>query len=75
MNCNILCGRVAAAALVVVVSAQATLIASAETLEWAGADGSGWTDAGNWQDASGNPTDWVDGSTAVFGGQGGGRSL
>lgn len=44
----------------------------ADRLEWKGADGATWdTSTQNWQDENGNPSAWVDGSTAVFGDLGG----
>ena len=42
------------------------------TLEWIGASGGTWdTTTQNWQDENGDPSVWVDGSTAVFGDLGG----
>lgn len=50
----------------------ALMPAAADTLEWVGASGGTWdTTTQNWQDENGNPSAWVDGSTAVFGDNGG----
>lgn len=48
------------------------LTAAAGQLKWVGAAGGAWnTTAQNWQDENGDPSAWVDGSTAVFGDDGG----
>ena len=52
--------------------AAGVLTAAAGTLEWVGASGGTWdTTTQNWRDENGDPSAWVDGSTAVFGDDGG----
>lgn len=54
------------------VMACALMPAVAGTLEWVGASGGTWdTTTQNWRDENGDPSAWVDGSTAVFGDNGG----
>ena len=48
------------------------LSAAAGQLKWVGAAGGAWdATTQNWQDENGDPSAWVDGSTAVFGDDGG----